>query len=58
MVKMLSNSENATIEIQDLAKKYIFRPSKSGKPIRSDYLFAQLGSKSSKQRILDWNEPQ
>lgn len=39
-------------------KKIIFRASKSGKPRGSDYLFAQLGSKSSRQIILDWNEPQ
>jgi hypothetical protein len=50
--------QKSTRDILASAKKYIFRPSKSGKPIGSDYLFAQLGSKSSKQRILDWNEPQ
>jgi FkbM family methyltransferase len=37
------------------AKRTLFAVSKSGKPRGSDYLFSRLGSKSSKQRILDWN---
>jgi FkbM family methyltransferase len=49
--------KRSTRDILALTKKYIFRPSKSGKPKGSDYLFAKLGSKSSKQRILDWNKP-
>lgn len=48
----------STRDLLALAKKKIFRVPISGKPASIDYLFSRIGSKSSKQRILDWKESQ
>ncbi len=45
----------STRDILSILKKRIIKQDSSSKPGWSDFVFARVGSKSSRQRIVDWN---